>query len=190
MEIERKFTAGAAESLPFSLDRYPHHEIEQGYLCTSPVVRVRREDDRYYMTYKGGGLMAREEYNLPLTEESYVHLRAKTDGNVITKKRFLIPVKDFGGVWADSPLTVELDVFGGVFAGLLLAEVEFSSVEEAESFPMLPWFREDVTRDVRYHNSFMSGVAPEKVRILDGGFSSAGESPASPGSAAGTPGRS
>ena len=168
MEIERKFTVGTAEELPFDLDRYPCHVIEQGYLCTAPVVRVRREDDRYYMTYKGGGLMAREEYNLPLSAEGYAHLLEKADGNVITKRRYLIPVSDAGGVWADSPLTVELDVFGGVFAGLLLAEVEFSSVEEAERFPMLPWFREDVTKDVRYHNSHMSSLKADEIAISGG----------------------
>ena len=170
MEIERKFTVGAAEALPFDLSRYPYHEIEQGYLCTSPVVRVRREDDRYYMTYKGGGLMAREEYNLPLTAEGYAHLAAKADGNVISKRRFLIPVKDSGGIWADSTLTVELDVFRGAFSGLLLAEVEFSSVEEAESFPMLPWFKEDVTEDIRYHNSCMSRANPAEIAVRDGCF--------------------
>lgn len=74
MEIERKFTL---KELPADLESYPCHVIEQAYLNTSPVVRVRKEDDRYYMTYKGKGLMAREEYNLPLDEISYQHLLAK-----------------------------------------------------------------------------------------------------------------
>ena len=82
MEIERKYLI---PELPEHLEQYPHHKIEQGYLCTAPVVRIRRQDDQYYLTYKSGGLMVREEYNLPLTKEAYEHLRPKTDGILISK---------------------------------------------------------------------------------------------------------
>ena len=78
MEIERKYLL---KELP-DLGNFEHHKIEQAYLCTGPVVRVRREDEIYYMTYKGSGMMSREEYNLPLTRESYEHLKVKADGNV------------------------------------------------------------------------------------------------------------
>lgn len=61
MEIEKKFLPG---NLPEDLNQYTHHKIEQAYLNTSPVVRIRKQDDEYYLTYKGGGMMAREEYNL------------------------------------------------------------------------------------------------------------------------------
>lgn len=43
------------------------------------------------MTYKGAGLMVREEYNLPLTKEAYDHLVQKIDGRLIEKTRYLIP---------------------------------------------------------------------------------------------------
>ena len=61
MEIERKFLI-SKENLPADLDAYPHHKLEQGYLSTAPVVRIRKEDDNYYLTYKSKGLMTREEY--------------------------------------------------------------------------------------------------------------------------------
>ena len=144
MEIERKFTV---KKLPDGLEGYPFHIIEQAYLNTDPVVRIRREDDRYYMTYKGNGLMAREEYNLPLNRSSYEHLLPKADGSVISKKRWLIPLP---------PYTVELDVFAPPFAPLIIAEVEFPSVEEAERFVPPDWFRQDVTQDPAYHNSNLS----------------------------------
>ena len=51
MEIERKFF-NIKENLPADLDAYPHHKLEQGYLSTAPVVRIRKEDDNYYLTYK------------------------------------------------------------------------------------------------------------------------------------------
>ena len=75
MEIERKFLIKA---LPGHLSQYKSHEIEQGYLCTAPVVRIRRQDDTYILTYKSKGLMSREEYNLPLTEEAYVIFEAES----------------------------------------------------------------------------------------------------------------
>ena len=145
MEIERKYLL---KELP-DLSKYEFHKIEQAYLCISPVVRVRREDDTYYMTYKGGGMMAREEYNLPLTKESYEHLKAKADGNVISKTRYLIPLEVQG-------LVAEVDVFEAPFAPLILAEVEFESEEQANAFVPPVWFGEDVTFDGRYHNSYMS----------------------------------
>ena len=74
MEIERKYLIDG--TLPFSLEPFSCHLIEQAYLCTAPVVRVRRQDQDYILTYKGSGLMAREEYNLPLTATSYAHLLA------------------------------------------------------------------------------------------------------------------
>ena len=124
MEIERKFTV---RKLPENLDSYPCHLIEQAYLNTDPVIRVRRQDDEFYMTYKGKGLLMREEYNLPLNEASYYHLREKADGNIISKKRYIIPIKD-------SSLCVELDIFDKPFAPLIIAEVEFPDKETAEAF--------------------------------------------------------
>ena len=106
MEIERKFLV---KRMPQDLDQYPCHQIEQGYLCTDPVVRIRRQDHEYFLTYKSSGLMARQEYNLDLNETAYVHLKEKIDGNLITKKRYCIPLNSF--------LTVELDVFEGDFFG-------------------------------------------------------------------------
>lgn len=145
MEIERKFIP---KRLPEHLEQYAFHEIEQGYLCTSPTVRIRKMDDSYSLTYKSAGLMAHLEYEMPLTSEAYTHLRKKVDGILITKRRYLIPL--------DDTHTAELDIFHGRLQGLSLAEVEFASVEEADAFTPPDWFGEDVTYDCRYHNSEMS----------------------------------
>ena len=161
MEIERKFTI---KELPADLESYPFHHIEQGYLNTSPVVRVRKEDDEYYLTYKGSGMMAREESNLPLTKEAYYHLREKSDGRIISKKRYLIPLphpsfEEREGLPcppSDYSLVIELDVFDPPFAPLIMAEVEFGSREAAEAFIPPDWFDEDVTYRPEYHNSYMA----------------------------------
>jgi len=143
MEIEKKFTV---KELP-DLSGYDCHKIEQAYINRKPTLRIRRQDDDYYFTYKGEGLMAREEYNLPLNEESYYHLRVKADGKIITKTRYLIPYDQY---------TIELDVFEGDLAPLIIAEVEFPTVEEAENFIPPAWFAEDVTSDPKYQNSNLS----------------------------------
>lgn len=150
MEIEKKYTV---KKLPDHLEKYPYHIIEQGYLNTNPVVRVRRQDEEYYMTYKGSGMMAREEYNLPLNQESYLHLIAKADGNIISKKRYLIPLSEYE---SGSVLTIELDVFSAPFDSLIIAEIEFPTVEAADAFQPPDWFLEDVTFDTAYHNSTLS----------------------------------
>lgn len=159
MEIERKFTI---KKLPDNLDQYPYHIIEQAYLNTDPVLRIRRQDDDFYITYKGHGMMAREEYNLPLNEKSYYHLRSKADGNIISKKRYLIPLDNprFSKDGVEPPegysLTIELDLFDPPFAPLLLAEVEFGSENAAKTFLPPDWFLDDVTYDPTYHNSYLS----------------------------------
>ena len=124
------------------------HEIEQAYLNTEPVIRIRRQDNDYYLTYKSKGLMVRREENLPLDADSYRHLLKKADGNIITKTRYKIPF--------DNGLTIEIDVFHGKFQGLILAEVEFPTEDAANAFIPPDYFGEDVTFSSEYHNSTLS----------------------------------
>ena len=145
MEIERKFLVSAP---PSDYHSWESISMEQGYLSTNPVVRVRKENEAYFLTYKSKGLLAREEYNLPLTKESYEHLKEKIDGRLITKKRYVIPLKD--------SLFIELDIFSGDLAPLMLAEVEFPDEETANHFTPPKWFGEDVTFSSSYHNSTLS----------------------------------
>lgn len=176
VEIERKFLV---KEFPDDLDKYPFHQIEQAYLNVSPAVRVRREDDTYYMTYKGlkgdaaqvqsPAHIGQTEYNMPLTREAYEHLSSKADGNIITKKRYLIPLNDDAfddDILAANPelkaavqshsIKIELDVFEGAFKGRILAEVEFPSEEAALVYHPADWFSQDVTGDPTYSNAHMS----------------------------------
>lgn len=144
MEIEKKFLI---RELPANLESYPHSTIEQAYLNRLPVIRIRQRDDNYILTYKSGGLMVRQEEEMPLTKEAYLHLKKKADGNIIRKKRYLIPYGAF---------TIELDVFAGEMSPLIMAEVEFDSKEQAEAFVPPAWFGEEVTFDKRYQNVNMA----------------------------------
>lgn len=150
MEIERKYLV---KEIPFSLNSFDVRIIEQGYLCTAPVVRIRRDNDKYELTYKSGGLMKRREENLPLNQAAYEHLVTKVDGRVIQKKRYMIPLDR-----ENADLTVELDVFEGDLAPLVLAEVEFPDEESANAFVAPEWLGEDVTFCGLYHNSYLSKI--------------------------------
>lgn len=145
MEIERKFLV---KDLPDNLSSYEQQHISQGYLNTNPVVRIRRSNDDYYLTYKGKGMMVREEYNLPLNEEAFLHLLPKIDGILIDKIRYLIPL--------DEKHTAELDIFQGSLAPLRIVEVEFETEEDALAFVPPSWFGDDVTQSKKYHNSNLS----------------------------------
>lgn len=145
IEIERKFLV---KKIPDNLDTYEMIDMIQGYLNTAPVVRVRKENDDYVLTYKGSGLLSHSEYNLPLNKEAFEHLLKKCDGIIISKSRYKIPI--------ENNLTAELDIFKGDLDSLKLVEVEFDSVEEADNFTPPEWFGADVTTDGRYHNSYIS----------------------------------
>ncbi len=149
MEIERKYLI-QKEHIPFSPADFPCRHIEQGYLCTAPVVRIRRDNNDYFLTYKSKGLMIREEHNLPLTADAYQHLKEKIDGRLIVKDRYIIPLE------SDPDLLIELDFFKNELEDLILAEVEFPDKASADRFLPPAWFGDDVTFSSRYHNSTLS----------------------------------
>ncbi|MBE5881585.1 MAG: CYTH domain-containing protein [Lachnospiraceae bacterium] len=152
MEIERKFLI---KTLPADLDSYPCSEITQAYLCTNPVMRIRKQDETYVFTYKGKGLMVREEYNLPLNKEAFEQLLPKAEGCIISKTRYRIPLSGAdAGLSKDIALLIELDLFKSP-SDLIMAEVEFPDEESALSFTPPYWFDKDVTGDPAYHNSNM-----------------------------------
>lgn len=149
MEIEKKYLIA---SIPENIQQYTSYSIEQAYICTNPVLRIRKKDEQYIFTYKSTGLMSREEVETPITKDAYYHLLSKADGNIITKTRYLIP--------DENNLTIELDIFHGCFDGLALAEVEFTDEANALSYIPPKWFSEDVTFSSKYHNSTLSSSDP------------------------------
>lgn len=158
LEIEKKYTV---KRLPDELADHTCIVIEQAYLNTAPVVRVRKSNDKYTLTYKGSGLMTREEYNLPLDQASYQHLIKKADGNIISKKRYLLPLENpcFQNNFEpgnELSLKIELDIFDPPFAPLIIAEIEFPDEKTANAFIPPEWFDEDVTFNPKYHNSNLS----------------------------------
>ena len=145
MEIERKFLT---KNIPFDITAYPYKQISQAYISFSPTIRIRQSDENYILTVKGKGHLAREEFELPLTKEAYDRLFEKTEGTPVVKKRYLVPVE--GGY------TAEVDLYEGELTGLMTTEVEFPSMEAAESFAAPAWFGEDVSEEKAYKNTSLS----------------------------------
>lgn len=154
MEIERKF---AVIKMPKHLGKYEKDEIEQGYLCIKPTVRIRKANNEYTLNYKWKQKGLEEkvaiqniEYTMPLTKENYNILLNKIENNLIKKDRYKIPIND--------GLTVELDIFHGKLEGLVFAEVEFPDVKSAENFKKPEWLGKDLCFDKRFDNTVLSKV--------------------------------
>lgn len=142
MEVERKYLI---THIPFSLEDYSYEIIYQGYISVNPVIRIRQKGNNYYLTCKSKGLLAREEFEIEITKIEYNNLINKVDYNIIHKKRYYIKL--------DKGLTCELDLFDGKLNGLIIAEVEFTSIDDSYIFNPPSWFGVDVTEDAKYQNS-------------------------------------
>lgn len=150
-EIERKFHIPVLPAI--DLDRYPCHVIIQGYLSMPEdhsTVRIRKSNDQYYMTIKQRadekGLVRLEE-EIPISQSDFQRLLRLCDTRIIEKTRYEIPWKT---------QNIELDVFEAKLSGLILAEIEFKSVEECNSIELPEWFGRELTEDFRFTNSSLS----------------------------------
>jgi len=132
-EIERKFRVlGFDKALLVD-----GTEIEQGYLCSSPEVRVRAKGDWGFLTVKGEGSLIREEFEYRIPREDAKALLNMCSATV-EKTRYRID-------------RFELDVFKGKLEGLILLEVELSKTDE--EVPLPKGFEVfEVTGDVRFLN--------------------------------------
>lgn len=148
LEIERKYL-GPSTEFPFNLTAYPHHIIEQAYISLNPTIRIRHCDTHYILTMKGSGEISREEYEMNISKQQYENLLNKLETPFVRKKRYLVPL-------SLSEYTAEIDIFKDSLEGLVLIEVEFPTLEEANQFQAPKWFGKDVTADKRYKNTSLS----------------------------------
>ena len=154
IEIEKKYRV---MELPKDIEMYKKIEIEQAYLNQGckPTLRLRKyNDDEYILSYKARkkeyceNLSVCDEIELPLSKEAYEHLKNKIDGRIIYKTRYVIPI--------DNGLKVEIDRFKDFFDGVCFAEIEFKSIEQANSFEVPTWLGEDISNQKRVKNGYMA----------------------------------
>jgi CYTH domain-containing protein len=145
MEVERKFLVPE----PPDLEGTDSEEIEQGYLAigSEGEVRLRRKGDRRLLTAKQGGGLSREEAEVDIDPEAFEKLWPLTEGRRLHKRRHRMPHGD---------RMVEVDLYDGDLDGLVVAEIEFPSEEEARAFEPPEWLGEDVTGDHRYLNETLA----------------------------------
>lgn len=153
MEIERRFLI---THVPDSVATRGGEVIEQGYLSAGggpAEVRVRRRGETTVLTVKSIGGLERREVELPIDARTFENLWPLTAGRRIRKRRIVL---DEGGK------TVELDVYEGALSGLVTAEVEFDSADDAEAFAPPGWFGEEVTENPSYRNEALAlnGLPP------------------------------
>ena len=141
-EIERKFLVEG----DFEQQAVASYHIAQGYIAGSDslTVRVRVRDDEGFLTIKGrsdASGLERDEWEWPIDATEARALLSFSRGT-IDKRRYIIPYEGH---------TFEVDRFYGANEGLIVAEVELSSRDEAFARPQ--WLGREVTGDVRYYNS-------------------------------------
>jgi len=143
IEIERKFLVTGTTWRQGAGVRF-----SQGYLNRDKerTVRVRLAGEKAFLTIKGisvGASRAEFEYEIPAADAE--QLLKLSDGPVIEKIRRFIQLES---------VTWEVDEFLGENAGLVVAEIELQSEDQAFARP--EWLGEEVTHDARYFNSSLA----------------------------------
>ena len=141
-EIERRFLV---KYLP-NLDNLEKRQIVQYYLNDN-VTRIRRMNDKYILTQKSGSGLSRTEIEYSIDKSQFDNLKHGAK-SYITKTRYLLPL--------DNNLTAEIDIFNGKFEGIIICEVEFESVEDANNFKVPDFLGFEITFDKKLSNKNMS----------------------------------
>lgn len=147
IEIERKFLVNSEK---YKAEASTKKRIVQGFLNTNPnrTVRVRIKGKQGFLTIKGksneeGTSRFEWEKEIPLSEAQELLLLCEK--GVLEKVRYEVPLGKH---------VFEVDEFFGENEGLVVAEVELSSENEAYEKPT--WLGKEVTGEVKYYNSQLS----------------------------------
>ena len=90
LEIEKKYLINPSD-LPKDFKKYPHHTITQGFICMSPVIRVRQYENKYFLTIKYSydkSDLTRFENEISIDKKTYTKLLKKCDGIILKKIRY------------------------------------------------------------------------------------------------------
>lgn len=141
VEIERKFLMDA---FPEGLPLLEEATVWQGYISADPVVRIRKKQTAtevgYRLCFKGKGTLTRLEVEMDLTSEKYETLTTLLETSPIRKDYRVYQLPD--GKRLECSL-----VDKGTPTAFYYAEVEFSSVEEANAFVPPACLGEEKTED-------------------------------------------
>lgn len=158
MEIERKFTIKYLPKEIESMKQITQKHIFRDMVCS---IRVRKSIDMltgekiftHTIKAKTENLQKYSicELEKKISEEEYQDLKPFHESQIIEKYRCVIPVQD--------GLKAEVDIFQGWMKGLIVAEVEFKTLEQAKKFEMPDWFEKEVS-----HQEFSNRKLSTKSR--------------------------
>ncbi|MCB9065445.1 MAG: adenylate cyclase [Chitinophagales bacterium] len=143
VEIERKFKV---IKIPTNIKIYDTKLIKQGYIAIAndkSELRIRSISREYYITYKAGNGIKRQEIEHKISRSLFIELWKLTEGRRIFKKRMLTKFEKY---------KIEIDCFLDRELGFMIAEVEFPNVIEANAFIKPSWFNEEITYTQMYKN--------------------------------------
>lgn len=153
IEIERKFLVVSTD---FINEAFSKKRIVQAYLNSDPerTVRVRIKDDKGFLTIKGKGNLSgttRMEWETAISLEDAEKLLFICEEGIIDKVRHEVKVGKHA---------YEVDIFSKDNEGLIMAEIELQSEDEAFEKPL--WLGTEVTNDDRYYNAYLSKMPFKK----------------------------
>ena len=141
IEIEKRFLA---KYIPSDLDISKGVELKDIYIpitSNDKKMRIRRKGNTFEITkkvpLKDGDLSVQEEQTIPLTKEEYEAFK-NIEGSIASKLRVEYQYKE---------QVFEFDIFKELLEGIVLIDIEFSSVEEFEKFEVPDFCLCDVTQD-------------------------------------------
>lgn len=144
MEIERKFLVKNINEL--DLSKYNHKTIIQDYLYIDSFTAIRKRKicknniNKFTYTIKTAKVgISVNEIEREITEAEYNNLPINNNYNTIEKERYIIPYENY---------KIELDVFTGVYTGIVFAEIEFPSEVEAFNLKLPNWFDTEISSNV------------------------------------------
>ena len=143
-EIERKFLLD--KNIKIEVNDNFKQEITQYYLAFEPEIRLRKihypatHKTVYKITKKKGKGIAREETEFNISKEMYLKLKELSEGKIKKDRYFIM----------DNDLVIAIDIYYNI--DLIVTEVEFDNIEDAEIFKPLDWFGEEITYNEKYKN--------------------------------------
>lgn len=153
MEIERKFLIKDINSL--DLSKYHHKTIVQDYLYVDKFTAIRKRkitdnNNQYTYTIKTSKVgISVNEIEKDITEDEYNNLSLNPNYNTIEKERYLIPFDKYN---------IELDIFNGIYKGIIFAEIEFPSETIAFESKLPNWFGPELSSKVTNSQMAISSV--------------------------------
>lgn len=146
IETERKFIVLNDE---YKTQAVRSYQIRQGYLAHDEgrTVRVRIRDDKGFITIKGPSIItgSRPEWEKEITLQEAEDLFPLCKPGSVDKTRWIVPAGE---------RYFEVDEFHGENEGLVMAEIELGSPDEAFKKPS--WLGKEVTDDDRYYNGYLA----------------------------------